>query len=78
MTKIVGLRRKTYSYLTDDGSEDKKAKFARKCVIKRKLKFEYHKNCLEAAQTDNKINYLEQNEINIDSIKNHKELTRKN
>ena len=26
MTKIVGLREKTYSYLTDNSSEDKKAK----------------------------------------------------
>ena len=26
MTKFVGLREKTYSYLIDDGSEDKKAK----------------------------------------------------
>ena len=26
MTKLVGLRAKTYSYLIDDGSEDKKAK----------------------------------------------------
>ena len=26
MTKIVGLRAKTYSYLIDDGSEAKKAK----------------------------------------------------
>ena len=26
MTKFVGLRAKTYKYLTDDGSEDKKAK----------------------------------------------------
>ena len=26
MTKFVGLRAKTYSYLIDDGSEDKKAK----------------------------------------------------
>ena len=35
-TKFVGLRAKTYSYLIDDGSEDKKAKGATKCVIKRK------------------------------------------
>ena len=35
----VGLRAKTYSYLIDDGSEDKKAKVTKKCVIKRKLKF---------------------------------------
>ena len=37
MTKFVGLRAKTYSYLTDDGSEDKKEKGTKKCVIKRKL-----------------------------------------
>ena len=35
-TKFVGLRAKTYSYLIDDGGEDKKAKGATKCVIKRK------------------------------------------
>ena len=40
MKKIFGLRAKTYSYLIDDGSEDKKAKDTKKCVIKRKLKFE--------------------------------------
>ena len=37
MTKFVGLRAKTYSYLIDDGSEDKKAKGTKKCVIKRKF-----------------------------------------
>ena len=40
MTQFVGLRAKAYSYLIDDGSEDKKAKGTKKCVIKRKLKFE--------------------------------------
>ena len=30
-----------------------------KNVIKRKLKFENYKKCLEATQLDNKINYLE-------------------
>ena len=40
MTKFVGLRAKTYSYLIDDGSEDKKAKGTKKCIIKRKRKFE--------------------------------------
>ena len=29
MTKFVGLRAKTYSYLTDDGSEKKKKKKAK-------------------------------------------------
>ena len=47
---FFGLRAKTYSYLIDDGSEDKKTKVLNKCVIKRKLKFENYKNCLEATQ----------------------------
>ena len=39
MKHIVGLKEKMYSYLIDDGSEDKKAKGTKKCVMKRKLKF---------------------------------------
>ena len=38
--KIVGLRPKIYIYLIDDGSQNKNAKDTKKCVIKRKLKFE--------------------------------------
>ena len=37
MTKFVTVRAKTYSYLIDDGSEDKKRNRQKKCVIKRKL-----------------------------------------
>ena len=59
MIKFVGLKAKTNSYLIDDGSEDKKTKSTKKCVIKRKLNFQNYKNCLEATQLDNKINYLE-------------------
>ena len=33
MTKFVGLRAKTYSYLVDEGSEDKKTKGTKTCVI---------------------------------------------
>ena len=66
---FVRLRAKTYSYLIDDGSEDKNAKGKKKCVIKRKLKFENYKNCFEATQIDNKIKYLEKNKIDIDSLK---------
>ena len=54
MTNFVGLRRKIYSYLIDDGSGDKKGKGTKKCVIKRKLKFENYKNCLEASQLGKK------------------------
>ena len=39
MTKFVALRPKTYSYLMDDGGSDKKTKGTKKCVIKRRLKF---------------------------------------
>ena len=63
--KFGGLRAKTYSSLRDDGNEDKKAKGTIKCVIKRKLKFENYKNYLEVTQFDNKINYLEKNEISV-------------
>ena len=73
MIKIVGLRAKTYSYLIDDGSEDKKVKGTKKCVVKRKLKSENYKDCLEATQLENEINYVEKNKIDIDRIKeNHK------
>ena len=34
MTKFVGLGAKTYNYLIDDSSGDKKAKGTKKCVIK--------------------------------------------
>ena len=44
--EFVALRRKTYSYLTDDCKEDKKAKGTKKCVIKRMIKFDDYKNCL--------------------------------
>ena len=46
ITEFVTLRPKTYSYLTDDGKEDKKAKGSKKCVIKRMIKFDDYKNCL--------------------------------
>ena len=74
MIKFFGLRAKPYSYLIDDGSEDKKAKAAKKCVIKRKLKFGNYKNSLEATQFDNKLNYLGNNKINVDIFKkDHKD-----
>ena len=57
----------------------KKQKAQKKCFLKRKLKFENYKNCLEATQLDNKINYLEKNKIDIDSLKrDHKEFIKNN
>ena len=46
ITEFVALRPKTYSYLTDDCKEDKKAKGTKKCVVKRMIKFNDYKNCL--------------------------------
>ena len=44
--EFVTLRPKTYSYLTDDGKEDRKAKGTKKCVIKRMIEFKDYKSCL--------------------------------
>ena len=46
ITEFVTLRSKTYSYVTDDGKEDKKAKGTKKCVIKKMIKFNDYKKCL--------------------------------
>ena len=46
ITEFVALRPKTYSYLTYDCKDDKKAKGTKKCLIKRELKFNNYKDCL--------------------------------
>ena len=47
MTQFAVLRPKAHSYLTDKNDVNK-VKGTKKCVIKRKLKFEDKENCLEA------------------------------
>ena len=46
MTEFVALRPKLYSYKVLDGSEDKKCKGIKKCVVKKTLTFEDYKACL--------------------------------
>ena len=46
ITEFVTLRPKTYSYLTDDSKEGKKAKGTKQCVIKKMIKFADYKKCL--------------------------------
>ena len=46
MAEFAALRPKTYSYLMNDSNNDKKAKGTKKCVIKRRLKFNDYKDCL--------------------------------
>ena len=43
ITEFVTLRPKTYSFLNDDGKDDKKAKGKKKCVIKKMTKFNDYK-----------------------------------
>ena len=58
MKEFIELRIKRYSCLKDNNDEDKKAKRAKKCVIKRKLNFQDYKDCLEVAQIERKIKYF--------------------
>ena len=47
----------------------------KRCVIQKKLKFKDQKHCLEATQLENEIIYLENNNVNVHSLKeNHREL----
>ena len=46
ITEFITLRPKTYSFLTDDGKEDKKAKGTKKSRIKKMIKFNHYKKCL--------------------------------
>ena len=46
MKEFVALRAKTYAYLTDDDSEEKKAKGTKDCVIKLELMFKNYKDYL--------------------------------
>ena len=46
MTEFITLRPKAYTYLTDDGKENKKSKETKKCVIKRNIEFDDYEKCL--------------------------------
>ena len=60
MKEFVGLRAKTNCCLKEN---------IKKYIIKRKLRFEVYKNCIEEAQIENKIKRLEKNKIDVDSSK---------
>ena len=52
MTEFVALRPKLYSYKKLDGSEDKKCKGIKKCVVKKTLTFEDYTTCLFSDSTE--------------------------
>ena len=47
----------------------KKAKDTKKCVIKRKTKFQNYRNCSGATKQENKRNHLEKSKIDKDNLK---------
>ena len=47
MTEFVALRSKLYAYRKFDGTEDKRAKGTKKCVVDKTIKFQNYKDCLE-------------------------------
>ena len=51
MTDFMALRPKLYSYKVLDGSEDKKCKGIKKCVVKKTLTFEDYKTCFFSDST---------------------------
>ena len=52
MTEFVAWRPKLYSYKKLHGSEDKKCKGIKKCVVKKTLTFEDYKTCLLSNSTE--------------------------
>ena len=52
MTEFVALRPKLYSYKKLDGSEDKKCKVIKNCIVKKTLTFEDYKTCLFSDSTE--------------------------
>ena len=52
MTEVVALRPKLYSYKKLDGSEDKKCKGIKTCIVKKTLTFEDYKTCLFSNSTE--------------------------
>ena len=67
MNIFVGLRRKTYSYLMDNGSEDKKSKSHKKVYHKKNLNL----NIIKAVQKQFKLKmkyFIQKKMIDVDSV----------
>ena len=59
MKEFAALRAKTYTYLTNNKDQNKKAKGTKEYIIRREIKFEDHKNFLKATKLENKKQQLE-------------------
>ena len=58
MTEFMALRPRLYSYKKLDGSEDKKCKGIKKCIVKKTLTFEDHKTCLFNDSTEYRLQLM--------------------
>ena len=58
MTEFVALRPKLYSYKNLDGSEDKKCKGIKKCIVKKTLTFEDYKTYLFSDSSEYKSHLM--------------------
>ena len=82
MKKVVALRPKMYSCLTDNGCVNKKANGINKCIIKYKIKFKDYKKCLESNKAKLRLQKRLRRElhnvftkkVNTLSANNHKRL----
>ena len=63
MTEFVALRPKLYSYKKPDGSEDKRCKGIKKCVVKKTLTFEDYKACLFNDSTEYRSQLMFRSEV---------------
>ena len=66
LKEFVGLRAKTYNYLTDDKDEGKKTKGMKICVIQKI--FQDYKNSLKAPQLENKLIQLHNSKTDAKSF----------
>ena len=51
MKEFCAPRAKTYAYLKDDDSEEKKAKGTKKCIIKCRIRFKDHEDSIYKNKT---------------------------
>ena len=65
IAKLVGLRAKSYSYLIDDGNEDKKIKMHKKVCHKKNLNLKIIKLFRSNSIW---VNHPEKNKIDMDSL----------
>ena len=59
ITELITLRAKVYANLKEDGSEHKRAKGTKKCIIKREIMFENYRESLKIKSYQNRNKDLE-------------------